>query len=147
MLVTRLATAAVGIPIIVLVVWVGGGLFAGVVAVAVAVAVIEIAMARGVAKSPAAALSAVTAASLPALALAGRDYLMAGVVAMIMLQSALMTLVWRPRDFAGERHVDAEDVQAWLWGKAMSIYGGSAEVQNNIVSKRILGLPDTTQST
>jgi alkylation response protein AidB-like acyl-CoA dehydrogenase len=42
---------------------------------------------------------------------------------------------------------ETEAVQAWLFGKAMSIYGGSAEVQNNIVSKRILGLPDTTQST
>ena len=38
-------------------------------------------------------------------------------------------------------------VRSWLGGKAMSIYGGSAEIQNNIVSKRILGLPDTTQST
>jgi hypothetical protein len=28
----------------------------------------------------------------------------------------------------------------------MSIYGGSFEIQNNIISKRILGLPDTTQS-
>jgi len=28
----------------------------------------------------------------------------------------------------------------------MSIYGGSFEIQNNIVSKRILGLPETTQS-
>ncbi len=28
----------------------------------------------------------------------------------------------------------------------MSIYGGSFEIQNNIVSKRILGLPDTTNS-
>jgi alkylation response protein AidB-like acyl-CoA dehydrogenase len=42
---------------------------------------------------------------------------------------------------------ETEAVQGWLFGKAMSIYGGSAEVQNNIVSKRILGLPDTTQST
>jgi alkylation response protein AidB-like acyl-CoA dehydrogenase len=24
----------------------------------------------------------------------------------------------------------------------MSIYGGSAEIQNNIIAKRILGLPD-----
>jgi alkylation response protein AidB-like acyl-CoA dehydrogenase len=38
-------------------------------------------------------------------------------------------------------------VRAWLFGKAMSIYGGSAEIQNNIISKRILDLPDTTQST
>jgi alkylation response protein AidB-like acyl-CoA dehydrogenase len=37
-------------------------------------------------------------------------------------------------------------VRSWLGGKAMSIYGGSAEIQNNIISKRILGLPDTTQS-
>ena len=30
-------------------------------------------------------------------------------------------------------------------GKAISIYGGSYEVQNNIISKNILGLPETTQ--
>ena len=33
-------------------------------------------------------------------------------------------------------------VRQWLYGKAYTIYGGSAEVQNNIISKRILGLPD-----
>lgn len=37
------------------------------------------------------------------------------------------------------------NVQSWLAGKAMSIYGGSYEVQNNIISKNILGLPETTQ--
>ena len=37
-------------------------------------------------------------------------------------------------------------VRSWLGGKAMSIYGGSFEIQNNIISKRILGLPETTQS-
>jgi len=42
---------------------------------------------------------------------------------------------------------EIEAVRGWLSGKAMSIYGGSAEIQNNIISKRILGLPDTTQST
>ena len=42
---------------------------------------------------------------------------------------------------------EIETVRGWLFGKAMSIYGGSAEIQNNIVSKRILGLPDNTQST
>ncbi len=36
-------------------------------------------------------------------------------------------------------------VRDWLWGKAISIYGGSYEVQNNIISKNILGLPETTQ--
>jgi len=33
-------------------------------------------------------------------------------------------------------------VRGWLGGKAFTIYGGSAEVQNNIISKRILDLPD-----
>ena len=36
-------------------------------------------------------------------------------------------------------------VRSWLFGKAMSIYGGSFEIQNNIISKNILGLPETTQ--
>jgi alkylation response protein AidB-like acyl-CoA dehydrogenase len=36
-------------------------------------------------------------------------------------------------------------VREWLGGKAMSIYGGSYEIQNNIISKNILGLPETTQ--
>jgi len=38
-------------------------------------------------------------------------------------------------------------VRAWLSGKATTIFGGSAEIQNNIISKRILGLPDSTRST
>ncbi|MEJ0065825.1 MAG: hypothetical protein WDM85_10670 [Caulobacteraceae bacterium] len=52
-------------------------------------------------------------------------------------------LGWGDENFKQE---ETDAVQAWLFGKAMSIYGGSAEVQHNIVSKRILGLPDTTQS-
>jgi alkylation response protein AidB-like acyl-CoA dehydrogenase len=53
-------------------------------------------------------------------------------------------LGWGGEDFSPE---ETEAVQTWLFGRAMSIYGGSSEVQNNIISKRILGLPDTTQST
>ena len=53
-------------------------------------------------------------------------------------------LGWEGDGFSQDE-IDA--VRGWLSGKAMSIYGGSAEIQNNIVSKRILGLPDTTQST
>jgi alkylation response protein AidB-like acyl-CoA dehydrogenase len=53
-------------------------------------------------------------------------------------------LGWDGEAFAPD---ELEAVRGWLWGKAMSIYGGSAEIQNNIISKRILGLPDTTQST
>jgi alkylation response protein AidB-like acyl-CoA dehydrogenase len=35
--------------------------------------------------------------------------------------------------------------RAWLRGKSGTIAGGSYEIQNNIISKRILGLPETTQ--
>ena len=52
-------------------------------------------------------------------------------------------LGWSGDAFSGE---EIETVRGWLFGKAMSIYGGSSEIQNNIISKRILGLPDTTQS-
>ena len=37
---------------------------------------------------------------------------------------------------------ELETVRGWLAGKAGSIYGGSQEIQNNIISKRILNLPD-----
>jgi alkylation response protein AidB-like acyl-CoA dehydrogenase len=37
-------------------------------------------------------------------------------------------------------------VRGWLSGKATTIYGGSFEIQNNIISTRILGLPDSTRS-
>jgi len=53
-------------------------------------------------------------------------------------------LGWQGDDFTRE---EIETVRGWLGGKAMSIYGGSFEIQNNIISKRILGLPDSTQST
>lgn len=53
-------------------------------------------------------------------------------------------LGWEGEAFEKE---EVEAVRGWLSGKAMSIYGGSSEIQNNIISKRILGLPDTTQST
>ena len=40
---------------------------------------------------------------------------------------------------------ELETVRAWLYGMASSIAGGSFEVQYNIISKNILGLPETTQ--
>ena len=40
---------------------------------------------------------------------------------------------------------EIDNVQDWLWGKAISIYGGSFEVQNNIISNNILCLPENTQ--
>jgi alkylation response protein AidB-like acyl-CoA dehydrogenase len=41
---------------------------------------------------------------------------------------------------------EREAVRTWLSGKATTIFGGSQEIQANIASKRILGLPDTTQN-
>ena len=44
---------------------------------------------------------------------------------------------------------DADELSAvrgWLSGKATTIFGGSFEIQNNIISKRILGWPDSTRS-
>ncbi|HEY1447049.1 MAG TPA: acyl-CoA dehydrogenase family protein [Caulobacteraceae bacterium] len=48
----------------------------------------------------------------------------------------------------GEAYSEEERaaVRGWLSGKATTIFGGSFEIQNNIISKRILGLPDSTRS-
>lgn len=37
---------------------------------------------------------------------------------------------------------ELKSVRAWLFDKSASIAGGSYEIQNNIIAKRILGLPD-----
>ncbi|MFN3583382.1 acyl-CoA dehydrogenase family protein [Phenylobacterium sp.] len=52
-------------------------------------------------------------------------------------------LGWEGDGFSDE---ELTFVRNWLGGKATTIYGGSAEIQNNIISKRILGLPDATKS-
>lgn len=46
--------------------------------------------------------------------------------------------------WSGDAYGEAEReaTRAWLHSKAFSIYGGSYEVQANIVAKRVLGLPD-----
>ncbi|HEY2749855.1 acyl-CoA dehydrogenase family protein [Phenylobacterium sp.] len=52
-------------------------------------------------------------------------------------------LGWEGDAFTAE---ELTAVRGWLGGKATTIYGGSQEIQSNIISKRILGLPDLTQS-
>jgi len=52
-------------------------------------------------------------------------------------------LGWEGEAFTAE---ERGAVRSWLSGKATTIFGGSAEIQNNIISKRILGLPDSTRS-
>jgi alkylation response protein AidB-like acyl-CoA dehydrogenase len=53
-------------------------------------------------------------------------------------------LGWEGEDF---KPGELAAVRGWLGGKAYTIYGGSAEIQNNIISKRILDLPDPLSST
>jgi len=48
-------------------------------------------------------------------------------------------LGWEGEGFSGE---ELDQTRSWLWGKAVSIYGGSSEVQNNVIAKRILGMLD-----
>ena len=52
-------------------------------------------------------------------------------------------LGWEGDDFAAD---ELSAVRGWLSGKATTIFGGSQEIQSNIISKRILGLPDPIQS-
>jgi alkylation response protein AidB-like acyl-CoA dehydrogenase len=44
----------------------------------------------------------------------------------------------------GEGFSDMEltSVEEWLHTKATTIYGGSNEIQANIIAKRVLGLPE-----
>jgi alkylation response protein AidB-like acyl-CoA dehydrogenase len=48
-------------------------------------------------------------------------------------------LGWEGEGFTDK---ELEQTRNWLGGKATTIYGGSAEIQNNIIAKRILGLLD-----
>ena len=48
-------------------------------------------------------------------------------------------LGWEGEGFARD---EIESTRAWLGGKAVTIYGGTYEIQNNIIAKRILGLLD-----
>ncbi len=48
-------------------------------------------------------------------------------------------LGWEGEGFTDK---ELEQTRNWLGGKATTIYGGSTEIQNNIIAKRILGLLD-----
>ena len=42
----------------------------------------------------------------------------------------------------GEEDGELYDTRMWLNSRAVTIYGGTNEVQMNIIAKRVLGLPD-----
>ena len=48
-------------------------------------------------------------------------------------------LGWEGEGFTPE---EFHQTRVWLFGKAVSIYGGSSEIQNNVIAKRILGMLD-----
>jgi alkylation response protein AidB-like acyl-CoA dehydrogenase len=48
-------------------------------------------------------------------------------------------LAWEGTDFSES---ELESTRAWLRDRAVTIYGGTNEVQMNIIAKRVLGLPD-----
>jgi phosphatidate cytidylyltransferase len=114
MFITRLATAAAGIPVLIGVVWVGGVLLAAVVGLAAAIACMEFASARGVQKTPLALAGAGCAGALPPIALAGEEYLLGGFVGAIALISATYTLTKDP----------ARDAESWLWSLGTALYFG-----------------------
>jgi alkylation response protein AidB-like acyl-CoA dehydrogenase len=52
-------------------------------------------------------------------------------------------LGWEGRSFASaEQEAEREATRAWLRNKALTIAGGTKEVQLNVIAKRVLGLPD-----
>jgi alkylation response protein AidB-like acyl-CoA dehydrogenase len=60
------------------------------------------------------------------------------------LELALEVMGLQGLGWEGEAFTESEldIVRTWLTSKAYSIYGGSAEIQNNIIAKRVLGLLD-----
>jgi phosphatidate cytidylyltransferase len=114
MLAQRLITAAIGIPIIILVVWVGGVALAAVVGLAVFIASIEIAAGRHAARGAPALLAALAGALIPGAALAGPDWFTAAIVLAVLLPGLVFARGPEP----------ARGVQSWLWGIATAMYFG-----------------------
>ena len=114
MLLPRLISAAIGIPLVVAAIWLGGALLAGVIAVAVFIAVLEVAAARKVANSPAALVPPLLAGLMPVAALAGLDWFLAAIVLTILVLGSGFTLTKEPH----------RGVETWLWGLVPALYVG-----------------------
>jgi phosphatidate cytidylyltransferase len=112
MLPQRIATAAVGIPLVVLAIWIGDALLAGVIAVAVFVATLELAAGRGVSRRPEVLLTALSAALLPPAALAGYDYLIGAITLTILVATSALARTPDPR----------RGVDVWSWSLAPALY-------------------------
>jgi phosphatidate cytidylyltransferase len=110
----RLASAAVGIPLIVGAIWLGEEVLAALVAVAVFVATIEIGAARDTAGTPWWILTAVLAATLPIVATGNAADVLGAAAAVIMLQSTILTFSPDPK----------ASIESWLWGLGCALYFG-----------------------
>jgi alkylation response protein AidB-like acyl-CoA dehydrogenase len=53
-------------------------------------------------------------------------------------------LAWVPSQAEGLSNEDVMLTRTWLSAKATTIYGGSSEIQRNIIAKRVLKLPTST---
>ena len=51
----------------------------------------------------------------------------------------MQALGWEGKGFTEN---ELSGTRSWLFGKATTIYGGSTEIQNNIIAKRVLGMLD-----
>jgi phosphatidate cytidylyltransferase len=114
MLRTRLATAAVGIPLVVLAIWAGGWWLAGVSGGAAGIAVLEIASARGVFWRPIGLIAAAIAVALPVAAKLGGAWPDRTITALAIAPVTLLALTRDP----------TRDVEDWLWSVATVVYFG-----------------------
>ena len=110
----RILTAAVGIPLIVAVVWAGDWWFAGVVAAAAGIAVLEVQSARRHLLSPISLAAGVFAALLAASAKLGFDDVPWALALVILVPTAALAFARDPR----------EAVTDWHWAIAPAVYVG-----------------------
>lgn len=58
----------------------------------------------------------------------------------LMVESmGMQGLGWEGEGFDPD---ELKATRTWLWNRAVTIYGGSTEIQNNIIAKRVLGMLD-----
>ena len=114
MLAQRVASAAAGIPIIVLLIWAGGGWYAGAVSLIVLIAAYEFQLPHHRGVTPLALLAAGLAAAIPAGAFVGLDW-----VVWFTLSGVLIPLVW-----VTLRADPATALEDWSWAVAGLLYVG-----------------------
>jgi len=114
MLAQRVASAAAGIPIIFLLIWAGGGWYAGAVSFIVLVAALEFQLARHAGVTPLGVLAAGLAASVAAGAFVGLDW-----VVWFTLGGVLIPLVW-----VTVRADPDTALQDWSWAVSGLLYVG-----------------------